>query len=82
MDEPTGTQVPSMFLNFLGSEIDWGYTTEPEEMACLSEEGRKCYWPRGKVNESCFYFLPFNSVSLTCYIRNNIFFIRQWVTGI
>jgi choline dehydrogenase len=48
-DEPTGTQVPSMFLNFLGSDIDWGYTTEPEDQACLGEKGRRCYWPRGKV---------------------------------
>ncbi|XP_038217331.1 glucose dehydrogenase [FAD, quinone] [Zerene cesonia] len=48
-DEPTGTQVPSMFLNFIGSSIDWGYHTEPEQAACLGEKERKCYWPRGKV---------------------------------
>jgi len=48
-NEPTGTQVPSMFLNFLGSDIDWGYRTEPEEQACLGENDRRCYWPRGKV---------------------------------
>ncbi|KAI8442526.1 hypothetical protein MSG28_006002 [Choristoneura fumiferana] len=48
-DEPTGTQVPSMFLNFIGSSIDWGYQTEPEPAACLGETDRKCYWPRGKV---------------------------------
>ncbi|XP_022902933.1 glucose dehydrogenase [FAD, quinone]-like [Onthophagus taurus] len=49
MDEPTGTQVPSMFLNFLGSSIDWGFQTEPEEEACLNEHEARCYWPRGKV---------------------------------
>ncbi|XP_030023285.2 glucose dehydrogenase [FAD, quinone] [Manduca sexta] len=48
-DEPTGAQVPSMFLNFIGSSIDWGYQTESEPAACLAEDGRKCYWPRGKV---------------------------------
>lgn len=48
-DEPTGAQVPSMFLNFIGSSIDWGYQTEPEPAACLGETDRKCYWPRGKV---------------------------------
>ncbi|CAH1975010.1 unnamed protein product [Acanthoscelides obtectus] len=48
-DEPTGTQVPSMFLNFIGSSIDWGYQTEPEPQACLNENERRCYWPRGKV---------------------------------
>ncbi|KAF5280195.1 hypothetical protein FQA39_LY18112 [Lamprigera yunnana] len=49
MDEPTGTQIPSMFLNFIGSQIDWGYQTEPESDACLAEVDRRCYWPRGKV---------------------------------
>lgn len=49
VDEPTGTQVPSMFLNFVGSDIDWSYRTEPEEHACLNEAGRMCSWPRGKV---------------------------------
>ncbi|XP_012266950.1 glucose dehydrogenase [FAD, quinone] isoform X2 [Athalia rosae] len=49
MDEPTGTQIPSFFFNFLGSDIDWQYTTEPEDEACLNKEGKKCYWPRGKV---------------------------------
>ncbi|XP_037955266.1 glucose dehydrogenase [FAD, quinone]-like, partial [Teleopsis dalmanni] len=48
-DEPVGAQIPSMFLNFIGSDIDWRYNTEPEPMACLSSEGQRCYWPRGKV---------------------------------
>lgn len=38
-----------MFLNFIGSDIDWRYNTEPEKMACLSAEEQRCYWPRGKV---------------------------------
>lgn len=49
LDEPTGTQIPSFFFNFLGSDIDWQYTTESEDEACLNKEDRKCYWPRGKV---------------------------------
>ncbi|XP_034948721.1 glucose dehydrogenase [FAD, quinone] [Chelonus insularis] len=48
LDEPTGTQVPSFFFNFLGSSIDWQYTTEAETDACLNRGG-KCFWPRGKV---------------------------------
>ncbi|KAG8040199.1 hypothetical protein G9C98_000769 [Cotesia typhae] len=48
LDEPTTTQIPSFFFNFLGSSIDWQYSTEPEPEACLNKEGR-CYWPRGKV---------------------------------
>ena len=48
-EEPIGVQVPSMFLNFIGSAIDWGYKTEPESGACLNEKEQRCYWPRGKV---------------------------------
>lgn len=49
LDEPTGTQIPSFFFNFIGSEIDWQYTTESEDEACLNKDNRGCYWPRGKV---------------------------------
>lgn len=38
-----------MFLNYLGSDIDWRYNTEPEKNACLSANEHRCYWPRGKV---------------------------------
>lgn len=48
-DEPLGAQIPSMFLNFIGSDIDWRYNTEPERKACLSSPEQRCYWPRGKV---------------------------------
>lgn len=48
-DEPTGAQIPSMFLNYLGSDIDYKFHTEPEKGACLSSPDHKCYWPRGKV---------------------------------
>lgn len=48
-DEPLGTQIPSMAMSYLKSEIDWKYYTEPEEKACLNQPGRRCFWPRGKV---------------------------------
>lgn len=38
-----------MFLNYLGSDIDYKFNTEPEKKACLSSPGQRCYWPRGKV---------------------------------
>ncbi|KAG8331904.1 hypothetical protein J6590_032605 [Homalodisca vitripennis] len=47
-NEPTGSQVPSLFLNFLGSSVDWKYKTQPEEMACLNSKDQRCSWPRGK----------------------------------
>ena len=48
-DEPPGTQVPSMVINYHGSELDWQYKTEPEAGACLGNPERRCNWIRGKV---------------------------------
>lgn len=48
-DEPSGTQIPSMFLNYIGTDIDWKYNTEPERKACLASPEQRCFWPRGKV---------------------------------
>lgn len=48
-DEPLGSQIPSMFFNYIGSDIDWKFNTEPEKNACLSSPEQRCYWPRGKV---------------------------------
>ncbi|XP_054011314.1 glucose dehydrogenase [FAD, quinone]-like [Hylaeus anthracinus] len=47
-DEPPGADIPSMVGMFLGSELDWMYTTVNEQNACLSTGG-SCYWGRGKV---------------------------------
>lgn len=58
-DEPTGTQIPSFFFNFLGSDIDWKYNTESESDACLNKEDRRCYWPRGKVSANNYHALWF-----------------------
>lgn len=51
-DEPAGTQVPSDFLTFLGTKLDWNYTTINESNACLATGGR-CSWPRGKNLGGC-----------------------------
>lgn len=50
VNEPTGSQVPSMAFNFFGSSIDWSFKTEPEEKACLGNKEKRCHWPRGKVS--------------------------------
>lgn len=47
--EPLGVQIPSLFMNFLGTDIDWKYKTEPEMHACLNSPEQRCKWPRGKV---------------------------------
>ncbi|XP_036326306.1 glucose dehydrogenase [FAD, quinone]-like [Rhagoletis pomonella] len=48
-DEPVGSQVPSISLNYLGSAIDYNYKTQPEKVACLANTNQQCSWPRGKV---------------------------------
>lgn len=51
-DEPPGSQVPSMVINYQGSELDWNYKTEPEPVACLGNREQRCDWVRGKVGIS------------------------------
>jgi len=51
-DEPPGSQVPSMFNYYHGSELDWKYKTEPEPAACLGNHERRCDWVSGKVGIS------------------------------
>ncbi|XP_036320924.1 glucose dehydrogenase [FAD, quinone]-like, partial [Rhagoletis pomonella] len=48
-DEPVGSQVPAISLNYLGSDIDYHYKTQPEKSACLGNANQACSWPRGKV---------------------------------
>lgn len=50
VNEPAGSQVPSFYGDYVNSTIDWQYLTEPQDMACLGNEGRRCSWPRGKVS--------------------------------
>ena len=48
-DEPPGSQIPSMVINYHGSDLDWNYKTEPESGACLGNPQSRCDWIRGKV---------------------------------
>lgn len=47
-NEPTVAQVPALFLASQKSSVDWQYSTEVEERACLALGG-KCSIARGKV---------------------------------
>ncbi|XP_060806690.1 glucose dehydrogenase [FAD, quinone] [Amyelois transitella] len=52
-DEPTPSSVPAWVTAYWGREdTDWMYFTEPQEKACLDNEG-KCAWPRGKMLGGC-----------------------------
>lgn len=45
-EEPVITNIPAMYLSLYGSNVDYGYVTQPEPFAC---NGRSCSWPRGKL---------------------------------
>jgi choline dehydrogenase-like flavoprotein len=61
-----------MFLNFLGSDIDWKFNTEPEKYACLSSPEQRCYWPRGKVLGGT------SVINGMMYIRGNPADYNEW----
>ncbi|XP_054270821.1 glucose dehydrogenase [FAD, quinone]-like [Macrosteles quadrilineatus] len=46
---PAGTQLPSMYFNYQGSDIDWNFPIEKQANSCLSRPGGFCSYPRGKV---------------------------------
>lgn len=53
-DEPPGSQVPSMVINYHGNpHLDWNYKTEPEPVGCQGFPEKRCSWPRGKVLGGC-----------------------------
>jgi choline dehydrogenase len=54
-------QTPSATLSLLGSEVDWGYFSEPEPYL----NNRKIYCPRGKVLGGS------SAINLMIYIRGN-----------
>ncbi|WP_193196832.1 GMC family oxidoreductase [Nostoc sp. MG11] len=54
-------QIPSKCLSLLGSEVDWGYFSEPEPYL----NNRKIYCPRGKVLGGS------SSINVMIYIRGN-----------
>ena len=54
-------QIPSASISLLGSEVDWGYFSEPEPYL----NNRKIYCPRGKVLGGS------SAINLMIYIRGN-----------
>lgn len=45
MDTDPRIADPVRWIELAGSQVDWGYTTEPQKYAA----GRQIYWPRGRV---------------------------------
>ena len=53
-DEPPGTQVPSLWTNYIRRPgLDWEYSTEPQEFACLGSNEQRCTWVRTKMLGGC-----------------------------
>lgn len=41
--------IPSFYRNYFDNpEVDWMYRTQPQDDACLDQDRRGCWWPRGK----------------------------------
>jgi choline dehydrogenase len=61
-------QIPSECINLLGSEVDWGYFSEPEPYL----NNRKIFCPRGKVLGGS------SSINVMIYIRGNPHDYDHW----
>ncbi|XP_049881270.1 glucose dehydrogenase [FAD, quinone]-like [Pectinophora gossypiella] len=48
-EQPEVTLIPSVYFALQGSNVDWGYTTEPDNKSCIARPGGRCTWPRGKM---------------------------------
>ncbi|CAG9568492.1 unnamed protein product [Danaus chrysippus] len=48
-EEPDITMMPAAIRVLGGSNIDWNYNTQPEELTCRSMTNHMCKWPRGKT---------------------------------
>ncbi|WP_436902504.1 GMC family oxidoreductase [Halovenus halobia] len=58
-DEKEEIHVPAMFPHLMKSEVDWDYTTTPQD----EMNGRELYWPRGKTMGGS------SSINAMIYIR-------------
>ncbi|PSN57811.1 hypothetical protein C0J52_04364 [Blattella germanica] len=48
-DPPPVSEIPRLAPELEGSDIDWGYKTEPQDGMCEGFLNKQCKWPRGKV---------------------------------
>jgi choline dehydrogenase len=61
IDSEFKIKIPAAFCKLFKTNIDWNYETEPQEHV----NGRKMFWPRGKVLGGC------SSINAMIYIRGN-----------
>ena len=48
-DDKMEIHIPLAYFNLQKSEVDWQYTTAPQEHACKLHQDQRSCWPRGKV---------------------------------
>lgn len=70
-DERADVQTPVLFPETFHTEIDWGYTTQPQPN--LSD--RELYWPRGKVVGGS------HSINAMIYLRGHRAVFDSWASG-
>ena len=72
LDTKTEIHVPMAYNELQLTEVDWNYTTTPQDGACFAMEGHKCLWPRGKVLGGT------SSINAMVYTRGNRRDFDRW----
>ncbi|XP_023937296.2 glucose dehydrogenase [FAD, quinone] [Bicyclus anynana] len=71
-EQPDVTMVPSFAPTLKGSNIDWNFRTQPEELTCRSARGQSCSWTSGRTMGGS------SSVNYLVYSRGNRLDYDTW----
>nr|XP_032522109.1 LOW QUALITY PROTEIN: glucose dehydrogenase [FAD, quinone]-like [Danaus plexippus plexippus] len=71
-EEPDITMMPAAIRVLSGSNIDWNYNTQPEELTCRSMTKHLCQWPRGKTLGGS------SAINYIIYMRGNRHDYDHW----
>ncbi|XP_049879228.1 glucose dehydrogenase [FAD, quinone]-like [Pectinophora gossypiella] len=66
------TEIPQIYLNNIGSPVDWGYKNVPDDRYCRAYTTKSCAWPRAKVLGGC------SSMNFMYYVRGNRADYDEW----
>ncbi|XP_063988343.1 glucose dehydrogenase [FAD, quinone]-like isoform X2 [Diachasmimorpha longicaudata] len=72
IDEPKAADVPAFAPMMQGSNIDWGYRTQPDKKSCRSRMDGRCGWARGKVMGGS------STINYMIYMRGNREDYDEW----
>ncbi|XP_050683634.1 glucose dehydrogenase [FAD, quinone]-like isoform X2 [Leptidea sinapis] len=74
-EEPDITMVPSTVKTLAGSNIDWKYSTQPDNYTCQSQKGHVCGMPRGKTLGGS------SAINYMVYMRGNKLDYDGWAAA-